>query len=184
MSCHAWMKLLILSLCVITPSRVGATQEKQSSPATPDARPADVASIDAIVGAVYDVISGPAGQKRDWDRFRSLFIPGARLIPVTQAGEQRSSRVLSVDDYVMRSSPILEKGGFYEREIAKRTDKFGDIAHLFSTYESRRKADDPAPFARGINSFQLMHDGKRWWIVTIFWEAEAPDRQIPSEYLK
>jgi hypothetical protein len=178
------MKVLIWSLSMITLSHVGPAQEKPAAPAAPDARPADVASIDAIVAAVYDVISGPAGQKRDWDRFRSLFIPGARLIPVTQAGDARSARVLSVDDYVMRSSPILEKGGFYEREIAKRTEKFGDIAQLFSTYESRRKADDPTPFIRGINSFQLMHDGKRWWVVTIFWEAEGPDRQIPAEYLK
>ena len=184
MSRHLRMKVLIWSMCLITLSLAGIAQEKPPAAVTPDARPADVASIDAIVAAVYDAISGPAGQKRDWDRFRSLFIPGARLIPVTQVGDVRSARVLSVDDYIMRSTPILEKGGFYEREIAKRTDRFGDIAQLFSTYESRRKAEDPTPFIRGINSFQLMHDGKRWWIVTIFWEAEGPDRTLPAEYLK
>ncbi len=170
-----------LSLCMLTFREICIPQEK---PPTPEARPADVASIDAIVAAVYDAISGPAGQKRDWDRFRSLFAPGARLIPVVQAGETRAARVLSVEDYIARSSPLLEKNGFFEREIAMKLERFGDIAHRFSTYESRRKADDPAPFARGINSFQLMNDAKRWWIVTIFWEAEGPDRPIPPEFLK
>ena len=45
------------------------------------ADPKDVASIDAIMKAVYDVISGDAGKLRDWDRFRSLFHKDARLIP-------------------------------------------------------------------------------------------------------
>jgi hypothetical protein len=115
---------------------------------------------------------------------KSLFVPGARLIPVSQVGEVRAARILSVEDYIARSSATLEKGGFFEREIARRMEKFGHIAHLFSTYESRRKADDPTPFIRGINSFQLMNDGRRWWIVTIFWEAEGPDNPIPPEFLK
>ncbi len=175
---------MILFMCLSAFARTGIPQDKPATPATPEARPADVASIDAIVAAVYDVISGPAGQKRDWDRMKSLFVPGARLIPVTQAGASRTARVLSVEDYITRSSAILEKDGFFEREIARRLERFGDIAQLFSTYESRRKPDDPVPFIRGINSFQLMNDGKRWWIVTIFWQAEAPDRPIPADYLK
>lgn len=178
------LKVFFSCLCLVMFNQARAAQDKPSSQATPEARAADVASIDAVVAAVYDVISGPAGQKRDWDRMRSLFIPGARLIPVSQAGELRAARVLSVEDYIARSSATLEKGGFFEREIARRMEKFGHIAHVFSTYESRRKAEDPAPFARGINSFQLMSDGRRWWIVTIFWEAEGPDNPIPAEYLK
>jgi hypothetical protein len=154
-------------------------------PTTPQANPADVASIDAIVAAVYDVISGPAGKKRDWDRMRSLFIPGARLIPTgpRPTGEY-GSRVLSVDDYVQRSSPFLEKEGFFEKEVARRAETFGQIAHVFSTYESRHNADDAKPFARGINSIQLMNDGKRWWIVTIFWQGEDPKNPLPEKYLK
>jgi hypothetical protein len=143
-----------------------------------------VASIDAILAAVYDVISGPAGQKRDWDRMRSLFVPGARLIPVVQSGNGAAARVLSVEDYIARSSPVLEKAGFFERERARRTEAFGHIAQVFSTYESRHNREDRAPFSRGINSFQLLNDGTRWWIVTIFWEAEGPDNPIPAEYLK
>ena len=184
MSRKTLTKIFALCLCMIPCGGVNAAQDKTSQ-VIPAARAADVASIDAIVASVYDVISGPAGQKRDWDRMRSLFIPGARLVPVNgQAGEARAARVLSVEDYIARSSAVLEKQGFFERERARRLEKFGHIAQAFSTYESRRKADDPAPFSRGINSFQLMNDGMRWLIVTIFWEAEGPDNPIPPEYLK
>ena len=148
------------------------------------AKPADVATMDAIVASLYDVISGPPG-KRDWDRFRSLFYPGARLIPTgrRQTGEV-GSRVLTPDDYIQRSSPLLEKDGFFEREISRRTEKFANIAHLFSTYESRHRKDDPKPFARGINSIQMMNDGKRWWILTVFWQAEDEKNPLPAEYLR
>src|SRR5205085_12244996 len=126
------------------------------------AKPADVATMDAIVASLYDFISGPPG-KRDWDRFRSLFYPGAHLIPTgrRQTGEV-GSRVLTPDDYIQRSAPRLEKDGFFEREVSRRLEKFANIAHIFSTYESRHKADDAKPFARGINSIQLMNDGKGW----------------------
>jgi hypothetical protein len=141
--------------------------------------------MEAIVAAVYDVISGPAGQKRNWDRFRSLFIPGARLIPTGRrpTGEV-GSRVVTPEDYIERSNPLLEKNGFFEREISRRVEKFGNIAHVFSTYESRHTAQDEKPFARGINSIQLMNDGKRWWIVTIFWQGEDDKNPLPAEYLK
>jgi hypothetical protein len=160
------------------------TKETKETKAQPAANPADVASIHSIVAACYDVISGPAGKKRDWDRMRSLFAEGARLIPsgVRPSGEV-GARVLDVNGYIERSSPFFEKEGFYERELAHRVDRFGHIAQVFSTYESRH-APDGAPFARGINSFQLLHDGKRWWIVTIFWEQESEASKIPEEYLK
>jgi hypothetical protein len=152
---------------------------------TPPANPADVATMDAIITAVYDVISGPAKGARNWDRFRSLFVPGARLIPTGRrpTGEVLT-RVLTPDDYIQRSGPLLEQNGFFEREISKRVEKFGNIAHVFSTYESRHAKEEEKPFARGINSFQLMNDGKRWWIVTIFWQAEDVQNPLPAEYLK
>jgi hypothetical protein len=141
--------------------------------------------MDAIITAVYDVISGPAKSARNWDRFRSLFVPGARLIPTGRrpTGEVLT-RVLTPDDYVQRSGPLLEQNGFFEREISKRVEKFGNIAHVFSTYESRHAKEEEKPFARGINSFQLMNDGKRWWIVTIFWQAEDDKNPLPAEYLR
>jgi hypothetical protein len=156
-----------------------------ATPAPPAANPADVGSIDAIIAAVYDVISGPAGKKRDWDRMRSLFIPGARLIPTGpgRAGGY-GSRVVTVDGYIEGSSPFFEKEGFYESEISRVTDQFGQIAHVFSTYESKHAPADTKPFARGINSIQLMNDGSRWWIVTIFWQGEDEKHPLPEKYLK
>lgn len=159
----------------------------QTPPAVsaPAANPADVATIDSTVAALYDVISGPAGKKRDWNRFRSLFIPGARLIPTgKKQGGRFGSTVIDPEGYITRSSSFLEEQGFFEKEVARRTETFGNIAHVFSTYEARRKADEKEPFMRGINSIQLMNDGKRWWIVTVFWEAESPDNPLPKKYLE
>ena len=176
---------LIISTGVQVSATGRVTYAQAEKPSTPVANPSDVASVDSTVAALYDVISGPAGKKRDWDRMRSLFIPGARLIPTgkRQSGEI-SSRVLTVEDYINGSSKALEEGGFFEKEIARRTELYGNIAHVFSTYDSRRKAEDPKPFARGINSIQLMNDGKRWWIVTVFWQGEGPDNPLPEKYLK
>jgi DNA-binding beta-propeller fold protein YncE len=149
------------------------------------ARPQDVASIDAILGALYDVISGPAGQKRDWDRFRSLFAPGARLIPTARRGDgMQVLRTITPDDYATTIGPQLEAGGFFEREIGRRTEQFGGIAHVFSAYDSKRLASDPTPFARGINSIQLLNDGRRWWVVSIFWDSERRENPIPADLLK
>jgi hypothetical protein len=149
------------------------------------ARPDDVASLDAIIAALYDVISGPAGQQRDWGRMRALFAPGARLIPtVYRPDSVPSLRVWDPDQYIATVGPRLETGGFFEREIARRTERFGGVVHMFSTYESRRAAADPTPFARGINSIQTFFDGKRWWIVTIYWEGERSGNPIPARYLE
>ncbi len=156
----------------------------QPSPSTVATKPADAVTMDSTLAALYDVISGPAG-KRDWDRFRSLFAPDARLIAngVRPTGEV-VSRVMTVDDYAQRNGPYFEQNGFFEREVSRQVDKFGNIAHVFSTYESRHAKDDAKPFARGINSIQLMNDGKRWWIVTVFWQGEDEKNPIPSMYLR
>ena len=151
----------------------------------PVANPADVQSVDAILSALYDVISGPAGQKRDWNRFRSLFVPNARLIPsrARQDGSGADAIVWSVDDYATGVGPRLEQSGFFEREIARTSESFGNVVHAFSTYESRRTPNDEKPFARGINSIQLLKDGGRYWVVTIFWDSERPGNPIPEKYL-
>lgn len=151
----------------------------------PEAKPADVESLDSIIAALYDVISGPAGQSRDWDRMRSLFVPGARLIPVrVHPTEGTSAVILDVEDYIRRSGPLLERNGFFEREIARTTERYGHIAHVFSTYAARQREEDAEPFMRGINSIQAMHDGTRWWIVTVYWEQERPDTPLPERYLR
>jgi hypothetical protein len=149
---------------------------------------ADVESIDAIIAAAYDVISGPAGKKRDWDRERSLFFPGARLIPTaTVAGRNDvdlAPLILDVEGYIARVEPLFEKEGFYEKEVARRVEQFGRIAQVWSTYESRHDLSDAEPFMRGINSIQLFNDGKRWWILSIYWQHESPEHAIPKQYFQ
>src|SRR6266568_3461439 len=152
------------------------------------ANPADVESIDAIIAAAYDVISGPAGKERDWDRERSLFISGARLIPTAvEAGRNDvdlAPQTLNVEDYIARVEPLFAKNGFYEKEVARRVEQFGQIAHVWSTYESRHDPNDPAPFIRGINSIQLFNDGSRWWILSIYWQHESAEHPLPKKYLQ
>ena len=151
----------------------------------PDADPHDVDSIDAIITAAYEGISGRAGEKRDWDRERSLYYPGARLIPTAKPGanDALAPQILDVHGFIARVEPYFAEYGFYEKEIARRTEQFGHIAQVWSTYESRHNEDDPQPFARGINSIQLFYDGNRWWIVNIYWQQESAEDPIPEEYL-
>ena len=168
-----------------TPAPAPAPVPAPPAPASPPARPADVASVDAIVAALYDVISGPKGATRDWDRMRSLFYPGARLIPTGKRPDgTTSARVADVEGYIERSRPFLEGEGFFEREIGRRTERFGSVVHVFSSYDSRHAASDAQPFARGVNSIQLYHDGTRWWVMTVMWDSERPDNPIPAKYLK
>jgi hypothetical protein len=172
----------VLVLSGILVSTAPASRLAAQAATTPSA---DVATIDGIMRAVYDVISGPVGQKRDWDRMRALFAPGARLIPTgkDQEGKPRM-RTLTLEEYIAAAGPSLEKDGFFEVEVGRVLERYGNIVHLMSAYESRHGAKDPAPFARGVNSFQLWFDGTRWWVVTIYWQGETPDTPIPPKYLK
>jgi hypothetical protein len=185
--------LAAVKLCLLLVASVCLAQNQTHPPAqtvpppaatTPMANPADVASPDAIIAALYNVVSGPAGQKRDWDRMRSLFYQGARLIPTAPKQEGgMGATTLTLQEFIDRASPNLEKNGFSEHEIARHTDKWGNILQAFSTYESRHDPKDPTPSARGINSFQLFSDGIRWWILTIYWQKETPDNHVPPEFL-
>ena len=176
----------LLSSCSSEP---GAAAADQSAPATsamvPAAAPEDVATIDAIIAALYDVISGPAGEARDWNRFRSLFTPEARLIPTSAATDSTrgSARYTTAEQYVSGSGAMIEERGFFEGEIGRVTERFENIAHAFSTYESRWTADGDV-FQRGINSIQLMWDGERWWVTNIMWRGVGADATIPEQYLQ
>ena len=158
-------------------------------PGCPTAKPEDVKSPEAILSAVYSVISGGKGQARDWDRMRSLFVPDARLIPAVAAaaangGAAHSDAIfLTVDGYIERSNGRLTSDGFFEHSIHNETEQFGNIVQVWSTYESRHNLEDAKPFARGINSFQLLKDGDRYWVVNIFWDSESPTKPIPAKYL-
>ena len=184
---RSWMVVWVTVLLLLP--AMGQEQSKPEAGKTPQpsaaaANPQDVESIDAIVKAIYECISGPAGQKRDWQRFRSLYWPGARLIPTGRrlTGEV-GTHVLSVDEYVARTEPYFEKNGFYESEVARQVNQYGHIAQVFSTYASR-KAPGEEPFARGINGIDLVNDGQRWWVLTVFWENESAENPIPERYRK
>ena len=174
----------IAAIALIAIVAVALTAPAAWAQAATGPRAADTASPEAIVAALYDVISGPAGQARDWDRFRGLFAAGARLVPAAPRPDGSVPVALSPDDYVTRTNDRFMKDGFFEREIARKVDGFGRILHVFSTYESKRAAADEKPFARGINSIQLMQHGGRWWIVTVMWDSERPDNPIPAKYLE
>jgi hypothetical protein len=148
------------------------------------ARPADVGSVDSIVAALYDTISGPAGKVRDWDRLRSLFRPDGRMVVHSMNKEGAlNTRVLSIEDYIARTTPVFAKEGFFESELARRSEAFGQIAHVFTTYEARH-APGEQPFVRGINSIQLVNDGQRWWISQLLWQPESEGNPLPARYLK
>lgn len=176
--------LAILFSLMFLISTSGIAQTAVLQPKAAD--PKDVASLDSIMIAVYDVISGDAGKPRDWDRFRSLFHKDARLIPSSRNPTTKAvgANAVTPDEYIKRAEPGFAKNGFHERELTRKVDLFGNIAQVFSTYQSFRKADDKDPFARGINSIQLLNDGTRWWIITIYWQAESPENPIPATYLK
>jgi hypothetical protein len=146
-------------------------------------RTEDVGSVDGIMKAFYEVISGPAGQARQWSRDRTLYIADIRFVSMSEdkAGHPKAN-VVSHQQYVDGSDAILLKEGFYENEIHRVTEKFGNIAHVFSTYESRLKADGPV-IARGINSIELFYDGKRWWVASAIWDDERADNPLPPQYL-
>lgn len=178
------MRLALLPLVV---ALLSTPTPKPSAPApvatAPGPRAEDVATPEALVAALYDVISGPKGQARDWARFRALFAPGARMIPAgTRKDGTIGHRMLSPEDYITLSGKVLVEQGFREREVHRVVERFGPMVHVFSTYEGFREGDT-RPFVRGINSIQLVHDGKRWWVLTVAWTPETPEQPLPAKYL-
>jgi hypothetical protein len=143
----------------------------------------DVKSVDAAIAALYDVISGEPNTPRDWDRFRNLFKPETRLIPTRKAETgEFTLRALTPEDYVQLFTTRITTG-FFERERANKTESYGTIVHVFSTYETKEKKDGPVT-NRGINSIQLFYDGRRYYIINIFWCAESMGFPLPEKYLK
>ncbi len=147
----------------------------------PAAKPEDVKSMDAILSAIYDVISGPAGG-RDWNRFRSMFLPQARFTQVA-TGPDGSKVVIAwnVDEFIRDAGDVFSKEPFYEKAVVNQPQSFGNITQVFSSYESRRNKVDK-PFERGINSIQLLDDGKRWWVLSILWDTERAGNPLPEKF--
>lgn len=160
------------------------SMKNQDPSARPAADPADVQSVHAIIDAYYDVISGPANQERDWDRFRSLFLPEARFLTAKTVGRRAATVSLSPDQFARFNQKYFEGSGYFETEIHRRVDAFGNIAHVFSTYEARHGEHESEPYSRGVYSIQLLGNGQRWWIANIMWDHEREgDNPIPPEHL-
>jgi len=175
------LAVLVAMACAVALSWAQNQSGKPPVAAAP-AHAADVASRDAIVRALYESISGPAGT-RDWDRFRRLFIPEAQLIAAFKKKDASIGyKAMSVQGYIDGADKYFKEHGFFEREVSRKLESFGNIAQVFSTYESRETADGK-PFERGLNSILLLNDGSRWWVVTVYWQGESPDNPIPPRYL-
>jgi hypothetical protein len=138
----------------------------------------DLAGIDRIVQAVYGVISGPPGQKRDFDRMRSLFAPGATMKAIGPKGLRGGT----VEDYIARNRDILEREGFTERELGRRIEQWGGLATVWSAYDGRTA--NGSFHERGINSFQLVKIDGKWLVASILWQEEAPGNPLPRDLIK
>jgi hypothetical protein len=161
------------------------TAPLQAQPLTTRAAaPADVATLDGIIAAFYDVVSGPAGERRDWARDSTLYTRDARFTVEAPAGAAATGRWHTIDHatYARSSNAFLERG-FFEREIHRVTHEFGGMAHVFSTYEWTAPTATGPQRGRGINSIELVFDQGRWWITFAQWTAETPERPIPAQYL-
>ncbi|WP_111611718.1 hypothetical protein [Algoriphagus yeomjeoni] len=143
-----------------------------------------VQTLDSTIETLYGVISGKKGEERNWELFNYLFHPDAKLIPTgkNQAGVIGAT-FLSPQDYIDRAAKMLVDIGFFEKETHRTEDTFGNITQIFSTYDSFNHESMDKPFARGINSIQLLNDGERWWIINIYWMQESPEAPIPEIYL-
>ncbi|HRK53565.1 MAG TPA: hypothetical protein PK185_06600 [Cyclobacteriaceae bacterium] len=142
----------------------------------------DVATKESIIHALYEVISGPPEQQRDWMRFRNLFLPESRLIPTGKNKQNEFTiRAISPEAYIQMFTTNI-KSGFFEKELHQEVEEYGTIAHVFSTYETRESING-AVSNRGINSIQLYNDGNRYYVVNIFWCAESMGFTLPSKYL-
>ena len=138
----------------------------------------DLAGIDATIRGVYEVISGPPGQKRDFDKMRSLFAPGATLKAIGPKGLRGGS----LEDYLSRNKDVLEKEGFYERELGRRVEVWGRLATAWSAYDGRTASG--SFHERGINSFQLVKVDGKWLVASILWQEETPDNPLPKELVR
>jgi len=185
-----WMATIVAGGCILTGA---AAQEKKDAEKAPAAQagaaagaaapnPKDVQSLDTLVAAIYDVISGPPGA-RDWNRFNSLFAKDARLIAVRVPKEGKPVLVtMTPAGYADRAGSYFLEHGFFEHELSRKMDSFGAMTHIYTTYESRETKDGKA-IDRGINSMEFFYDGERWWCVEIYWDAERPGNPIPEKYL-
>lgn len=147
-------------------------------------RDQDARTIGGLIHALYESISGPAGQARDWHRQASLFHPAARSMRtgIDEAG-QPWVKIMDGAEYRSDTEPFFAENDFYEVEIARQEQVFGNVASVRSVYEARRRPDDPVPERRGVNFIHLYHDGQRWWLMNIIWDNERQGVSMPDTFL-
>jgi len=172
------MRHIILAFLLIVVVAVPASAQ--------EADPDDVATPDAIVRAGYEAISHAPGESFDWDRFRSLFLPDAKLIPNLEqsGGELMVMSPQEFTDYIDSVTDLSAENyqGFVEEVIRNKVFRYGDIAHVTSSYQKRFWDGDDI-LGRGINSFQLLHNGGRWWIVSIIWDEDVGAGPLPEAFM-
>lgn len=145
-------------------------------------RSSDIETLDGIMAAYYEVVSGPAGEAADRARDHSIHFPGA-LVGITGADGQGASviQLMTLDEYHDRTGGV-RSAPFYEWEINRVTETFGNVTHVWSTYITSDEAGGH-PQSRGINSIQLYNDGERWWVTSWIFDSERDGSLIPSKYL-
>lgn len=142
---------------------IAALAIAHGSLAAQDARPADVSTIDGIIRAYYEAVSGPAGAAADAARDRSLHHPSAWVaIAATDSTGRPVVRVITLKEYHGDNRPRRE--GFWEWETDRVVSRSGNMVHAWSSYASAR-TQGGVPYTRGVNSITLFHDGNRWWIM-------------------
>jgi hypothetical protein len=194
-------------LCFFLAGSLLTASAQQSSPAAPAPpppvgtlaghpdwpaaqNPGDVDTVDHVIASLYDVVSGPAGQ-RDWNSFRALFLPDGRIgeiVPeraaTTDAPARKDDAIfLTPDMFAQQNDSYFKTHGFFEHSIALRIEEFGNLVEVWSTGEKRDAKDDAQPFARGIDSFQIVHAHGRFWIASLLYDNERPGLTLPAKYL-
>jgi hypothetical protein len=169
------LALSAATLCPVVFAQAGTASAPTKVPC-PSTR-----TLDELVTAIYANVSGPYDQDRTC--FRDMFLPDARLSPISKAkdGPSYAARNLTVEDWI---SAVAKRapGNFFEKGAVNKIEQYGSLAHIWSTYESRHEVNG-APFARGINSIQAVYDGTRWKVQAILWQAETPETPLPAKYL-
>lgn len=165
------MKKIILALAIVLSLQASAQEAS------------DVSSVDAIIKTLYDVISGPSTQERNWDRFRNLFNKDARMMTAVPHKDSGTIiRTITPEQYIQRNGKRLQEIGFVEKELHRITETHGAVTHVFSTYQSDLTVNGTPQQMRGINSIQLFNDGKRFYIVSVFWDGDSK-KNIADKYL-
>lgn len=141
-------------------------------------------TVEGVVNTVFETISSPRGVERDWDKYRELFFPDARVFSARLVHGTSIVGGTTVDQFIESERKYLLGSGYFEKPVNMKVEQFGHIAQVRSIYESRRRAEDEKPYTRGIYSIQLVETGGRWWILNILWQAEDQENPIPEEYLK